>query len=74
MRTSLKIGAGAQYALDHSTRVFAGLYFSHDFINNINSISPNYYKYYGGDKELGERDTKLNLLQNRFGIEVGVLF
>lgn len=74
LRTSLKIGAGAQYALDHSTRVFAGLYFSHDFINNINSLTPNYYKYYNGDKNLGERDTKLNMLQNRFGIEVGVLF
>lgn len=73
-RTSMKIGAGAQYALDHSTRVFAGLYFSHDFINNINSITPNYYKYYNGDKNLGERDTKLNLLQNRLGLEVGILF
>ena len=72
LRTSLKIGAGAQYALDHTTRVFAGLYFSNDFI--INSITPNHYKYYGGNKELGERDVKLNLLQNRFGIEVGILF
>ena len=74
IRVSLKIGAGAQYALDESTRLFAGVYFSHDLLNNINSISPNYYKFYNGDKELGERETKLNMVQNRIGIEVGVLF
>lgn len=74
IRVSLKIGAGAQYAVDESTRLFAGFYFSHDFINNINSINPNYYKYYNGDKDLGERDVKLNMVQNRIGIEVGVLF
>ena len=74
IRLSLKIGAGAQYAVDGSTRVFAGFYFSHDFINNINSINPNYYKFYNGDKDLGERDVKLNMLQNRIGLEVGVLF
>ena len=74
IRVSLKIGAGAQYAVDESTRIFAGFYFSHDFINNINSINPNYYKYYNGDKDLGERETKLNVLQNRIGVEVGVLF
>ena len=76
LRASLKIGAGAQYAIDESTRVFAGLYFSHDFLNNINSIAPNHYKFYfddNGDK-VGERETKLNMLQNRLGIEVGVLF
>ena len=75
LRTSLKIGAGAQYALDESTRVFAGLYFSHDFLNNINSISPNYYgNYYENGEDIGDRETKLNMLQNRIGIEVGVLF
>jgi hypothetical protein len=74
IRVSLKIGAGAQYSLDESTRIFAGVYFSHDILNNINSISPNYYKFYNGDKELGERTTKLNMLQNRIGVEVGVLF
>ena len=74
IRVSLKIGAGAQYAVDETTRIFAGFYFSHDFINNINSINPNYYKYYNGDKDLGERDVKLNMVQNRIGIEVGVLF
>ena len=75
LRASLKIGAGAQYALDESTRLFAGVYFSHDFINNINSIAPNHYKFYfeNGEK-IGERETKLNVLQNRIGIEVGVLF
>ena len=81
LRASLKFGAGAQYSIDESTRVFAGLYFSHDFINNINSISPNYYgNYYekvGDDVEkIGERpaDAKLNVLQNRIGLEVGILF
>lgn len=75
LRASLKIGAGAQYALDESTRLFAGVYFSHDFINNINSITPNHYKFYfDGDEKIGERETKLNMLQNRFGVEVGVLF
>ncbi len=74
-RTSLKIGAGAQYALDESTRVFLGVYFSHDFLNNINSIAPNHYKFYfDGDEKVGERETKLNMLQNRVGIEAGVLF
>ena len=75
LRASLKIGAGAQYAIDQSTRVFAGLYFSHDFINNINSISPNYYgNYYENGEDIGDRETKLNMLQNRLGIEVGILF
>ena len=72
---NVKIGAGAQYAIDESTRVFAGLYFSHDFINNINYISPNYYgNYYENGEDIGDRETKLNVLQNRIGIEVGVLF
>ena len=72
---SLKIGGGAQYALDESTRIFAGVYFSHDFINNINSVRPNYYGNYIVDgKPIGERDKKLNMLQNRLGIEVGILF
>lgn len=75
LRASLKIGAGAQYALDQSTRVFAGIYFSHDFINNINSISPNYYgNYYENGVDIADRETKLNMLQNRLGIELGVLF
>jgi hypothetical protein len=74
LRASLKIGAGAQYTVDESTRLFAGVYFSHDILNNINSISPNYYKFHNGDKNLGEREKKLNMLQNRIGIEVGVLF
>lgn len=75
-RTSLKIGAGAQYALDESTRLFAGFYFSHDFINNINHWSPNYAgNYYDENGEkVGDRDTKLNVLQNRVGFEMGVLF
>ena len=76
LRASMKFGLGAQYAIDQSTRVFAGLYFSHDFINNINSITPNHYKNYydeNGEK-IGERETKLNVLQNRIGLEVGVLF
>lgn len=75
LRASLKIGAGAQYAIDESTRVFAGLYFSHDFINNINSIAPNHYAHYFEDNnKIGDRDPKLNVLQNRLGIEVGILF
>ena len=81
IRASLKIGAGAQYAIDESTRLFAGVYFSHDFINNVNYISPNYCgNYYEFNYEtnelnkLGERDTKLNVLQNRIGLEVVVLF
>ena len=81
IRLSLKIGAGAQYAVDGSTRLFAGIYFSHDFINNVNYIRPdycgNYYEFNYETNELnyiGERDTKLNVLQNRIGLEVGVLF
>lgn len=75
---SLRIGAGAEYNLVESTRVFAGIYFSHDFLNSISSgaagITSNYVRYYGGDSDLGERDLKLNVLQNRICIEVGVLF
>lgn len=75
---SLRIGAGAEYALLETTRVFAGIYFSHDFLNSISTgaagIKSNYVKYYNGEKNLGERDPKLNVLQNRIGIEVGVFF
>ena len=76
LRASLKIGAGAQYAIDESTRLFAGVYFSHDFINMVNYIKPDYCGNYidvEGNK-IHERDLKLNVLQNRIGIEVGVLF
>ena len=74
---SLRIGAGAEYTLLETTRVFAGIYFSHDFLNSISRgalVTSNYEKYYAGSKELGERDIKLNVLQNRIGIEVGVFF
>ena len=75
LRASMKIGAGAQYAIDESTRVFAGLYFSHDFINNINYITPNYYgNYYENGEDIADREVKLNMLQNRIGIEFGILF
>ena len=75
---SLRIGTGAEYTLLETTRVFAGIYFSHDFLNSISTgaagITSNYVKYYNGDKELGERDLKLNVLQNRIGIEFGIFF
>ena len=75
LRASMKIGACAQYAIDESTRIFAGLYFSHDFINNINYITPNYYgNYYENGEDIADREVKLNMLQNRIGLEVGVLF
>ena len=75
LRASMKIGAGAQYVIDESTRVFAGLYFSHDFINNINYITPNYYgNYYENGEDIADREVKLNMLQNRIGLEVGILF
>ncbi len=76
LRASLKIGAGAQYTVDESTRLFAGVYFSHDFINMINWIRPNYCgNFFDAEgNKIGERDPKLNVLQNRIGIEVGVLF
>jgi hypothetical protein len=74
---SLRIGAGAEYTLLETTRVFASIYFSHDFLNSISRgalVTSNYEKYYAGNKDLGERDIKLNVLQNRIGIEVGVFF
>ncbi|MBQ4399418.1 MAG: PorT family protein [Bacteroidales bacterium] len=76
LRASLKIGAGAQYAIDESTRLFAGLYFSHDFINMVNYIRPDYCGNYidSEGNKIQARDKKLNVLQNRIGIEVGVLF
>lgn len=75
-RASLKVGAGAQYSISGTTSVFAGLYFSHDLVNNINSISPNHYaNYYDSNlNPIGSRDPKLNLLQNRIGLEVGIMF
>ena len=74
---SLRIGAGAEYTLLETTRVFAGIYFSHDFLNSISRgalVSNNYEKYYAGNKDLGERDLKLNVLQNRIGVEFGIFF
>ena len=75
---SLRIGAGAEYTLLETTRVFAGLYFSHDFLNSISTgaggITSNYVKFYNGDKDLGERDLALKILQNRIGIEFGIFF
>jgi hypothetical protein len=75
---SLRIGAGAEYALLETTRAFAGIYFSHDFLNSISSgaqgITNNYRKWYNGNKDLGPRDLELNVLQNRIGIEMGILF
>lgn len=79
IHASLRIGAGAEYALIETTRVFAGLYFSHDFTNSISSgalgiVNSNYRKYYNGDKTLGERENELSLLQNRISLEFGILF
>ena len=76
---SLRIGAGAEYALLETTRVFAGIYYSHDFLNSISSgaqgITNNYRKYYyDGNVKLGERDPELSVLQNRIAIELGILF
>lgn len=74
---SLRIGAGAEYTILETTRVFAGIYFSHDFLNSISRgalVTSNYEKYYAGNKDLGERDLKLNVLQNRIGIEFGIFF
>ena len=78
IHASLRIGAGAEYALLETTRVFAGIYFSHDFLNSISSgamgITSNYRKYYNGNSDFGVRDKELNVLQNRIGIEVGIFF
>lgn len=74
---SLRIGTGAEYTLLESTRVFAGVYFSHDFLNSISRgalVSNNYEKYYCGERSLGERPQKLNVLQNRVGVEFGIFF
>ena len=76
LRASLKIGAGAQYTVDESTRLFAGVYFSHDFINMVNYLRPDYCgNFYDAEgNKIGDRNPKLKVLQNRIGIEVGVLF
>ena len=78
-RFSLRAAIGTQYTIQGTTRIFADLYYSHDMVNNISSggagvLSQNYRKYYNGDKNLGERENPLNVLQNQFGIEVGILF
>ena len=74
---SLRIGAGAEYTILETTRVFAGIYFSHDFLNSISRgawVTSNYEKYYAGNKDLGERDLMLHVLQNRIGIKFGIFF
>ena len=78
IHASLRIGGGAEYTLLETTRVFAGIYFSHDFLNSISSgamgITSNYRKYYYGNKDLGARDKELSVLQNRIGLEFGIFF
>ena len=78
IHASLRVGAGAEYAILETTRVFLGVYYSYDFLNGISSgaqgITHNYRKYYGGDKDLGERPARLDIHQHRIGLEVGVLF
>ena len=67
---------GLQYTIQGTTRVFADVFYAHNFLNNIQAsvIGKNYRKYYNGNKNLGERPDKLNVLQNQLGIEVGILF
>ena len=78
IHTSLRVGAGAEYALLETTRVSLGVYYSYDLLNGISSgaqgITNNYRKYYGGDEALGERPVNLDIHQHRIGIEVGILF
>lgn len=76
LRASLKAGLGAQYAIDESMRVFLGVNFSHDFINMVNYIRPDYCGNYidANGNKIQARDTKLNVLQNRVAVEVGILF
>ena len=78
IHASIRAGIGAEYAVLESMRVFLGCYYSYDFLNGISSgvqgITSNYRKYYNGNKELGERDVRLDIHQHRIGIEVGVLF
>lgn len=74
---SLRVGAGAEYAVLETTRIFLGLYYSYDFLNSISSgaqgLTSNYRKYYAGNPDL-PRDLPLDVRQHRIGIEVGVLF
>jgi hypothetical protein len=78
IHASLRVGAGAEYAILETTRVFLGVYYSYDFLNGISSgaqgITKNYRKYYCGDKDLGERPINLDIHQQRIGVEIGILF
>ena len=80
IHASLRVGAGAEYAILETTRVFLGFYYSYDFLNSISSgaqgIAKNYRKYYCGDEVFGQRPENLYLhfRQHRIGIEVGILF
>ena len=67
---------GLQYTIQGTTRVFADVYYSHNFLNSIQAsiLGKNYRKYYNGDPTFPERPAKLNVVQNQFGIEVGILF
>ena len=73
----MRVGAGAEYAVLETTRIFLGLYYSYDFLNSISSgaqgLTSNYRKYYAGNPDL-PRDLPLDVRQHRIGIEVGVLF
>ena len=78
IHASLRVGAGAEYALLESTRVFLGFYYSYDFLNSISSgaqgITSNYRKYYCGNEAFGQRPVRLDFRQHRIGVEVGILF
>ena len=78
IHASLRVGAGAEYALLESTRVFLGFYYSYDFLNSISSgaqgITSNYRKYYCGNEAFGQRPVRLDFCQHRIGVEVGILF
>ena len=74
LRFDVRGAFGLQYTIQGTTRVFADVYYAHNFLNSIQWIGKNYRKYYNGNKDLGERPNNLNVVQNQFGIEVGILF
>ena len=78
IHASSRVSIGAEYAVLESMRVFVGCYYTYDFLNGISSgvqgITSNYRKYYQGNEAFGQRAVKLDIHQQRIGVEVGILF
>ena len=74
----LNAALGVQFVIKGSTRAFADFFYSRDILNGIkNGVGSEgrYRDYYAGIKQDDmRRDETLDVRQNLFGLEVGILF